>query len=167
MGYRAIHVVALATAVALAAPRAVCQVDVFPGRTYPVGVGTFVVELGDVNGDGVPDAAIGKIPGGPITVFVNSGSGHFTASGTIALTGSSADLLVLDMTQDGLADIVSTPLLGSDLHVVPGAAGGGTISATSRGAAAGRAAGLAAGGVTVAVEVDRVNRPIVYLPRVA
>jgi hypothetical protein len=49
--------------------------------------------------------------------------------------------------------------------VVGAAAGGGTMSAPSRcGAGAGAgAAGLPAGGVTVAVEDDRVNRPIVYL----
>ena len=66
-------------------------------------VGTTV---GDFNGDGIPDLAIGNTHDGMMRILLGNGDGTFTAKSTLSIGGNSS--AVGDFNGDGILDIVTT-----------------------------------------------------------
>jgi Bacterial Ig-like domain (group 3)/FG-GAP-like repeat len=63
------------------------------------------VRVGDFNGDGIPDLAVGGVSSGTIVIYLANGDGTFTA-GTTLQTGAST-LVVADFNGDGIQDIAA------------------------------------------------------------
>lgn len=78
--------------------------------------GATLVAVGDLNGDGIPDAVLGT-PGSPdISVFLNDGRGGFTSPGSITPPASPNALAVADVDRDGFLDVVAAGSL-ADAYV--------------------------------------------------
>jgi hypothetical protein len=74
-----------------------------PQVSYVAGIGAASVALGDFNGDGAPDIAVGNNMDNTLGVFVNAGHGDFGAQVTYANAGGG--VLAADFTGDGHVDI--------------------------------------------------------------
>jgi hypothetical protein len=96
---------------------------------YPLAAAPTAVALVDVNGDGLADVVTG-LADGTVGVMPNLGDGTFVAATyTSATTTTINDLVVIDMTGDDKADIV-TVAAAPDVLVVLGGNGDGTFTAT-------------------------------------
>lgn len=67
----------------------------------------FSVAVGDLNGDGIPDVAVGN---GGIAVLIGNGNG--TLRSAIEYSGGGSSVQIVDVNNDGRADIVSTNACG-------------------------------------------------------
>jgi surface protein len=65
------------------------------------------VELGDVNGDGYPDAVVGNLNTNNVNVFLNNGAGGFSSLTAYFVGGDVQTLALADFDQDGTLDIVA------------------------------------------------------------
>lgn len=66
--------------------------------------------VGDFNGDGFLDVAATNPSNNSVSIFLNDGSGHFTADGTVALPGgvTPSGIAAKDFNGDGFADLAVT-----------------------------------------------------------
>jgi len=95
-------------------------------ETFTVGTSPRNVAVGDFNGDGRLDFAVGNYISGTLSVFMNTGSGSFTSS-TIALTGAPISLAAGDFNNDARTDLavsLDINFVGTDLTMLFGQAGG-------------------------------------------
>jgi hypothetical protein len=87
------------------------------GATRAVNVGGYLL-LGDFNGDGRADLAIGDLTNyDTVEVLYGDGAGHFPASSLIQANGGHYVFSVADVNSDGLSDIIGTQFYPS-AHVV-------------------------------------------------
>jgi hypothetical protein len=96
-----------------------------------VGTSPRNVAVGDFNGDGRADFAVGNYISGTLSVFMNTGGGSFTSS-TIAVPGSPLSLAAGDFNGDGRTDLavsLDIDFAGADLDMFFGQAGGSLQSA--------------------------------------
>lgn len=73
------------------------------GQTFGT-AGGFAVALGDVNGDGFPDAVIGR--NGADEIWLNDGQGHFTLAHRFG-SGFTRAIFLADLDDDGDLDIIA------------------------------------------------------------
>ncbi len=75
--------------------------------------------VGDLNGDGIPDAVIPEINGAGTTTllypFLGTGNGNFTVGAPLTLSGVNNNVVLADVNGDGKADLV-VPTLNELLH---------------------------------------------------
>jgi hypothetical protein len=78
--------------------------DSFAGgaETGDPGLGSMAV--GDLNGDGTLDLAVGNWTNGTVSIFLGAGDGTFTAGPTLATTSPNA-IAIGDLNHDGIPDI--------------------------------------------------------------
>ena len=93
--------------------------------TYPVAGGSASsVAIGEVTGDGNKDLAVTN--GGNVTVFPGVAGGAPGTPGIDYPTGGTGDLVrILDLTGDGVNDLVTNDYDGGAIVVLPGLPGGG------------------------------------------
>jgi hypothetical protein len=97
------------------------------GSTYQIpGNNTLTtLEVGNLNGDGMPDIAA---RGGTVTFILNGlGGGTFVAPNPVSSGNFGVDFTLADINGDGSLDIVSTGLTGTIVHLNNGS---GTFTAT-------------------------------------
>jgi hypothetical protein len=66
-----------------------------------------VIAVGDFNGDGAPDLAVGDPSNSVIHVLLGDKSGHFTEATILSDDSRSADLHAIDLNHDGHLDLVA------------------------------------------------------------
>jgi hypothetical protein len=95
-------------------------------QIFAVGTSPRNVAVGDFNGDGRTDFAVGNYISGTLSVFMNTGGGSFTSS-SIAVPGSPFSLAAGDFNNDGRTDLaisLDINFAGADLDMFFGQAGG-------------------------------------------
>jgi hypothetical protein len=86
-----------------------------PGETNPLGM-----EVGDFNGDGIPDLATVDYTGGDLFLFLGRGDGTFQAPERLAVGGTAVGVIAADLNGDGILDLVTTNCFSSDVSVFLG-----------------------------------------------
>lgn len=90
------------------------------GASLPAGEFPLSVDVGDFNGDGVPDLATADFASDTVSVFLVNGDGTFTESATVPAGGGPFSLDVDDLDSDGPLDLVVANLGGDDVWVILG-----------------------------------------------
>jgi len=78
-----------------------------PPAIYPVGGAPTSVVVGDFNGDGIADLAVGSAASFNVTVLLGNGDGTFQSGVSYVSGGPALSLAVGDFDGDGKADLVS------------------------------------------------------------
>jgi len=95
-----------------------------PQVTTPIGTGSsqpYSVAIGDFNGDGKKDVAIGDLASGPIIIRLGNGDGTFQREVPYASGGQGATtILAYDVNLDGKLDLVCANRGSSDVSVLLG-----------------------------------------------
>src|SRR5262249_31118221 len=98
-------------------------------RNFGTSAGATSVAVGDFNGDGRPDFAVGNNTAATVNVFSNTGGGNFTPSSLTLPTASRSGLLAAgDFNGDGIADLAvpnNIALVGASVNVFNGQLGNG------------------------------------------
>ena len=101
---------------------------------YP-GVGLYTVALGDLNGDGIPDLAVGP-NGTSASVMLGHGDGTFANAGYFTTWGQPSSLILADVNGDGKLDLITS---GSIANLLLGKGDGTFDAATQLGPGGGAA----------------------------
>ena len=72
---------------------------------YPVGSGPGEVAIGDFNGDGKADLAVGHLAGNNVSVLLGNGDGTFQAAVNYAAGSGPRSVAIGDFNGDGKADL--------------------------------------------------------------
>src|SRR5580704_13381807 len=97
------------------------------GLPFGVGSSPESVTVGDFNGDGIEDLAIGNFAGSSVTVLRGDGAGNFTPfTGSPFTVGSHPySVVVGDFNGDGIQDLATANLTGNSVSVLLGTGTGG------------------------------------------
>jgi sugar lactone lactonase YvrE len=77
-----------------------------PVATNPVvGVYPYSVVVGDFNGDGIPDLAVGNVINSSVSILLGKGDGTFTAEPNLAIGSAPQSLVAADFNGDGIPDL--------------------------------------------------------------
>ncbi len=101
-------------------------------HNFAVGTSPRTVTVGDFNGDGRLDFAVGNYMSGTVSAFLNTGGGNFTSS-NLAPGGAPFALAAGDFNGDGRADlaVATAAPFGDDVALFSGQAGGGLQAAAT------------------------------------
>jgi uncharacterized protein (TIGR03437 family) len=92
-----------------------------PGAIYPAGSGTLSAAVGDFNGDGKPDIAIGNAASNSISIYLSNGDGSFSAGATVSVpTCLVAFVGAGDFNHDGYIDLLAVCEFQTVVSVLPG-----------------------------------------------
>jgi len=97
------------------------------GNSLPFGLA-----IGDFNNDGIPDLAVATAIGGKIGILLGNGDGTFKPSKvfSVGLSGNPKSLLVLDLNNDGKADLASIGPSGAVIVLI--GSGDGTFQTSAQ-----------------------------------
>lgn len=102
------------------------------GVSYAVGLQPSSVAVADLNGDGLPDLVVANSTGSTVSVLLNNGHGGFATAislaipvGTDAISLTTYDAVVADVTGDGKPDIIVVDYRDGLVDVLPGNGHGG------------------------------------------
>jgi len=98
-------------------------------RSYAGPRSPFNLALGDVDGDGDPDAVLATNGLAGVSILFNDGSGVFGSHSTSSVgpSGGAADVVIADLDEDGIVDIAAVLLFADSLAVLKGS-GDGTFT---------------------------------------
>ncbi|GAB3690455.1 hypothetical protein GCM10027592_07730 [Spirosoma flavus] len=91
-----------------------------PATNYPVGSGPRSVAIGDFNGDGKPDLAVGNRNGNTVSILLGTSTGSFAPQTTFAVGANPISVAVSDFNSDGKADLVIANSGSNNVSVVLG-----------------------------------------------
>ena len=111
-------------------------------RNFGVGVGPHSVAVGDFNGDGLPDLAVGNLLSYNVSVLLGNGDGTFQAARNFAAGSFPSSIAVGDFNGDGLPDLAVANQDSNDVSVLLGN-GDGTFEAPQNFAAGNSPASVA------------------------
>lgn len=94
-----------------------------PAYTRPVVLSVQDVGAADMNEDGALDLLV--VAGSTLGVYLNDGTGQFTAGVTRTINPICFELAVGDFTGDGHADVLCSSYQGANISLVPGTGTGG------------------------------------------
>jgi hypothetical protein len=97
-------------------------------QNYPAGARPVSLAVGDFNGDGRLDLAVGDSDANAVRILLGNGDGTFQAAQSYALGGYPSSLVVADLNRDGAADLAVTNEDGGTLNILLGN-GDGTFQA--------------------------------------
>ena len=100
-----------------------------PASPFPVGLNPGSLVVGDFNGDGNPDLAVGNVGDLTLTVLSGDGTGGFTAGSPFALLEPPLSLAVGDFNGDGKPDLAIANEIGDGVTVLLGDGTGGFTQA--------------------------------------
>lgn len=105
--------------------------DGLRGPAYTRSISPSVQDIGaaDMNEDGALDLLV--VAGSTLGVYLNDGTGQFTAGATRAINPISFELAVGDFTGDGHADVLCSSFQGANISLVPGTGTGGLAALQS------------------------------------
>jgi len=117
------------------------------GSPFPAGAAASSVAVGDFNGDGIQDLAIGNSDAANVTVLLGNGAGGFVAAigSPFAVGAAPGSIAVGDFNGDGIPDLATANENSGNVTVLLGNGSGGFTPATGSPFAVG------AGPVSVAV----------------
>jgi uncharacterized repeat protein (TIGR01451 family) len=92
--------------VALGWPASLAATDFATGKSYPVGTEPIVIVVGDFNGDGKKDLAVGNGGSTNVSLLINNGDGTLKAAVNSPLGASPESLVAGDFNGDGKLDLV-------------------------------------------------------------
>ena len=98
-------------------------------RSYAGPRSPFNLALGDVDGDGDPDAVLATNGLAGVSILFNDGTGVFGSHSTspVGPSGGAADVVIADLDEDGIVDIAAVLLFTDSLAVLKGS-GDGTFT---------------------------------------
>jgi hypothetical protein len=106
-----------------------------PVRRYPVGLKPSFIAVGDFNRDGKLDLAVSNAGSGDVSVLLNKGNGTFEPAHNHSVSAPSGgestgtfSLEAVDLTGDGILDLVTANSVSNDVSVLIGN-GDGTFQA--------------------------------------
>ena len=94
------------------------QTAIFPGRHYPYFNGATALDVGDVTGDGLPDAIGNANYGYGFVLLQGDGAGYFLPSQALATTAPLGKILLVDLNGDGLLDAVGSTTFNDSIVVL-------------------------------------------------
>jgi hypothetical protein len=105
--------------------------------TYPLGLNTGTIALGDFNDDGKLDIVVANANGNDASIFLGKGDGTFAAPTTLAAGGGPISVAVGDFNRDGKPDLAIPNSNDNTVSILLGT-GGGTFTPQVTYAAGGR-----------------------------
>src|SRR3954453_10147339 len=127
----AVFAVAALALVLLSAPSAHAEVAFAPQEIYPAGPGPDAMVVGDFNGDGDPDLAVGDRGSGTVSVLVGGSGGSFGAPTSYPVGPDPVSIAVGDFNRDGDRDLAVANFRGDTVSVLLGGAGSSFGAATT------------------------------------
>ena len=97
---------------------------------YAAGAGASAVVAADMNNDGTLDLAVANFNASTVTVFLNNGSGAFTATTTAGVGANPFYIEAGDFDGDGKIDLVTANSGDGTISVLQGTGGGALATAT-------------------------------------
>ena len=100
------------------------------GSPFALGTGPWPVAVGDFNGDGIQDLALGNIRSGGVTVLLGNGSAGFSvATGSPFAVGTAPwSVAVGDFNGDGILDLATANATSNNVTILLGNGSGGFVA---------------------------------------
>lgn len=102
-----------------------------PVNTFTAGTRPRSIAVGDMNGDGKPDAVVGNADSNNVSVLVGDGTGGFGTATNFAVGTSPRSVAIADLDSDGAPDLVTANFTSDNISVLRGNGTGGFAAAVS------------------------------------
>jgi hypothetical protein len=117
----------LAATGAASAPAATGGLNQAPDSPHPAGTNPYSSAIGDLNGDGDPDLAVGNFGSGDVSVLLGDGNGGFApvAGSPFAAAAGAGAAAIGDVDGDGDADLAVSANQANEIVILLGDGNGG------------------------------------------
>ncbi|MBI3818473.1 MAG: VCBS repeat-containing protein [Planctomycetes bacterium] len=89
-------------------------------KLYPCNVAMWSIRAGDLNGDGLPDLAVGSIITNGISLLFATGPGTFGPLVSISTITPPRTVEIADINADGIADLIAMKFMPSEALILYG-----------------------------------------------